>query len=258
MSRILLIHWKPADAKTQLEALRTAGHEVTTYSSTAGGGLRELAQPPPDAVVIDLSRLPSHGREVGGSLRRRQATRHLPLVFVGGEPEKVAQTRRLLPDATYTTWPRIRGALRAALARPPRSPVVPGAMDGYSGTPLPIKLGLKPGMTGLLIGAPRQFESKIAPLPEGARIVRRGASARVVLWFVSSRAEFIRSLQSAFDRVAERGRIWVVWPKLSSGVASDLREQFIRDTGLALGWVDFKICAVNETWSGLCFTRRKR
>ena len=178
MARVLLIHWNRAEATERAKRLRAARHQVVIHSEEGGGpALRALRDDPPDTVVIDLGRLPSQGREVGAWLRRQKATRHVPLVFVGGATEKVAQTRKLLPDATYTEWPGIRGAITRARKQAPAKPVVPGTMDGYSGTPLPKKLGIKPDMTLALIGSPDGFDATLGKLPAGVR-VRRQARGR--------------------------------------------------------------------------------
>jgi|GEM_PF-3342040 len=99
MEKILLVHWNAEEAEERAQRLRGAGFEATPCSSQGGEGFRELRASPPDAVVVDLSRLPSHGREVAAFLRRQKATRHVPIAFVGGAPEKVARVRELLPDA---------------------------------------------------------------------------------------------------------------------------------------------------------------
>jgi len=98
VSRVLLVHWNPEEARERASRLRASGHRVEVYAGRGGEGLRELRDRPPDAVVIDLSRLPSHGRAVAVFLRQQKGTRHVPLVFVEGEPEKVARARSLLPD----------------------------------------------------------------------------------------------------------------------------------------------------------------
>ena len=117
-------------------------------------------------LVIDLGRLPSHGRDVGVSMRQTRATRGIPLVFVDGDPEKVEPIRQLLPDAVYTDWPNIQPALRHAIANPPSQPVVlKSSLAGYSGTPLPRKLGIKPGYAVALPGAPDDFETTLGELP---------------------------------------------------------------------------------------------
>ena len=143
MARVMLFHWNDVEARERAARLARIGHQAVIPLLRSGADFKPIAADPPDAFLIDLSRLPSHGREVAAALRERKATRHVPIVFVDGAPEKVDRIRALLPDATYTDWKRVRGALRAALRRPVAAPVVPGPMAGYSGTPLPQKLGIK-------------------------------------------------------------------------------------------------------------------
>jgi hypothetical protein len=117
--------------------------------------LRALRDDPPDAVVIDLGRLPSHGREFGVSLRVTKATRGIPLVFVGGQPEKLARVREVLPDAVFTEWAEIGPALEEAIAAPPADPVAPKSVfAAYERVPLARKLGIGPGTVVGLADAP--------------------------------------------------------------------------------------------------------
>jgi hypothetical protein len=255
MARVVLIHWKHAEAAEPLDRLRRAGFEAELGPRT-GGELGSLRDNPPDAVVIDLSRMPSHGREVGGALRRWKATRPVPLVFVGGAPDAVEKTRSLLPDAAYTDWADVGPAVRRALRSRPADPVVPGTMAGYSGRPLAKKLGIRENTTLALLGAPAGFETKLEPLPAGVRVRRRAGPADRVLLFVGSRAALAERFASAAACVEDGGGLWIVWPKKTSAMAGDLGELEVRKFGLDAGWVDYKICAVDETWSGLQFARR--
>ena len=173
MSRVVLIHWNAREARERAKSLRGAGNTVTVFSTNAGPDAQALAKRLPDVFVIDLNRLPARGRDMAIWLRQRKATRHIPVVFVGGAADKVARVRRQLPDAIYTEWARIRRALREAIAHPPTKPVVPGLMEGYSGTPLPKKLGIKPGTVVALLGAPAGFEETLGRLPENVQLRRR-------------------------------------------------------------------------------------
>ena len=130
MNDICLLHWNEAEAAERLERLRAAGFDA--YHSTLAGPplLHQLRENPPSAIVIDLTRLPSHGREVGAALRAAKATRFIPLVFVDGEAEKVARVRTLLPDAVYTSWDEIGPALQTALAQPLVQPGCSSFFDG--------------------------------------------------------------------------------------------------------------------------------
>jgi CheY-like chemotaxis protein len=253
---VLLVHWNAAEATGRESVLRDAGHDVDYEPfEPFPAALRRVKADAPDAFVIDLSRLPSHGRDVGLALREAKATRFVPIVFVGGQPEKIERTKQHLPDATYTTWPRIAGALRRALERPVVSPVVPRTrLDGYSGTPLPKKLGIKPGFVVSLLGAPAGFESKVE-LPHGASFRRSGRGrADLVLLFVRSGAELGKRLVPASE--VSGGEIWVVWPKKTANGKSDVGQNEVRALGLASGLVDYKVAAIDEVWSGLRFKRR--
>jgi hypothetical protein len=257
MARIRLIHWHPAEAEERATLLRAAGHEVNA-SSFDRSTLRTLSQQPPEAIVIDLARLPSQGRDVGLNLRLQAGTRHVPLIFLGGDRSKLPPIQALLPDATYTTWDRFEGDLARALEQPPGDPVVPeSAFAAYAHTPLPKKLGIKASTVVALAGAPAGFETALEPLPEGATIHRDGSAPRdLTLWFVHSQEELVGDV-AGMVRHSPGGGLWILWPKKASGVDSDLSQPVVRQAGLAAGMVDFKICAVDETWSGLRFSRRQ-
>lgn len=131
------------------------------------------------------------------------------------------------------------------------------ANAGYSGTPLVKKLGIKPGSTLALLDAPRGFRRELLGMPKGVRLSQAlaGNPPDLIVWFVmSGRALDVR--MAAVSRAMGAG-LWVAWPKKASGVATDLTEDVVRAAGLAHGLVDYKVCAVNETWSGLKFARRK-
>ena len=258
MSRLVLIHWNQKEARERAGALRHAGHQVQLVADPKANYLRSLRDKPPQAFVIDLGRLPSHGRAVGVWVRQQKATRQAALVFVGGEREKMAATRELLPDAVYTDWKGIRGALRRALQHRPAKPTIPDTMAGYSGTPLPKKLAIKAGGRVALLGAPAGFERTLGALPEGARLqTSLRPQPELALLFSKSQAELKRRFATAARSLGEGGKLWLIWPKKTSGIESDLSEPVVRAFGLGRGWVDYKICAVDETWSGLLFSRRK-
>ena len=216
---------------------------------------RTLLASIPDAYLIDLSRLPSHGREVGMWLRINKDTRHVPLLFVDGDPAKVAQLETLLPDATYTTWGRLKTAIARAIARPPAAPIVPPSSI-YSGKPAVEKLGVKAGMKVCVIGAPKGFTQQLTPLPSKVTFTASpSAACDLFLVVVRSERELVLHLGKLSGDVA-RQTVWAIWPKKASNVKSDLNGNVVRERGLALGWVDFKICAIDDTWSGLAFKRR--
>jgi CheY-like chemotaxis protein len=254
--RVRLIHWKPAEAEERADILRRAGYDVSS-ESFGQAAFKEMRASPPDAVVIDLSRIPSQGRDVGLGIRQYKDTRHVPLVFVEGDPDKVKRVRELLPDAGYTTWDGIRGVLTHAISHPLKAPVVPSsAMAGYEGAPLPKKLGIGPGAVVYLIDAPEGFEQKEAQWPDGVSFVRKAPQKNdLAMWFVLSRKE----LEKRIDRVKPhvgKGGLWIAWPKKASSVNSDLTQAVVRKAGLDSGLVDYKVCSIDKTWSGLKFAVR--
>ena len=258
MKRVRLIHWNAEEAAERAARLCAAGFEADFVAPKGGAELRDLATRPPDAVVIDLHRLPSAGRDVGLWLRKQTSTRRIPLVFVGGDPEKVTRIKALLPDATYTSWRRMRASLSRAISRPVVDPVVPDSVfAAYSGTPLAKKLGIKEGMAVALVGAPEHFETTLGELPRGVVFHRRpDTTCPLTIWFNRSRQDMDQRMQRIVRDLAEDARVWIAWPKKASGVVSDLSETDVRRSGLAAGLVDYKICAIDKTWSGLLFTRR--
>lgn len=150
MQRVGLIHWNADEAEQGVSRLRASGYHVD-YDPEAPTALRLMRDRPPAAVVIDLSRLPAQGRDIGLALRHYKSTRHGPLIFAGGGrvPEKVTRVKRHLPDAVYTSWSRIKSALKRAIAHPRARPVVPKSLlEGYSRTPLPKKLGIRADSVG--------------------------------------------------------------------------------------------------------------
>ncbi len=133
-------------------------------------------------------------------------------------------------------------------------------MAGYSRTPLAKKLGIKAGHRVALLGATDTFDrGDLSPLPDDVTLLDslRGRSLlNVILLFCLSTAQLRRRFKSAQERLVQDGGLWVCWPKKASGVATDVTEGLVRDYGLAQGLVDNKICAVDETWSGLRFVVR--
>lgn len=131
-------------------------------------------------------------------------------------------------------------------------------MAGYSGTPLARKLGVTDDTTIIAIGAPKNYTDLLAPLPEGARITARASRGpRFVHLFTTSRAELARRLRELRGTLAQDGVIWVSWPKKAAKIETDISEDTIRQVALPLGLVDVKVCAVDDTWSGLKLVIRK-
>lgn len=131
-------------------------------------------------------------------------------------------------------------------------------MAGYSGTPLAAKLGLKSGSRLALSGVPHDYMSMIAPVPEGVRVGNHiGPAIDIVHVFSTRRRELERFLISCRSKLKPEAAIWVSWPKKSAKVATDITENVVREVALPLGFVDVKVCAVTDVWSGLKLVVRK-
>jgi len=258
--RIRLVHWKAEEVPERAARLEAEGYAVDGEVPGTSIGIKALREDPPDAFVIDLGRLPSHGREVAYSLRQSKALRGIPIVFVGGAEAKVLKVRSELPDAVYApSWEGVGEALRGAIASPLAEPVVPRSDSGSgSGRPLARKLGIKAGITVAVLDAPEGIEATLGPLPQGASLFHGnpGRGTDMTIWFTVSREQLERRFAGIAAAVGE-GTLWMAWPKRSSGVATDLGEEAMREVALPAGLVDTKVCAIDETWSGLRFTRRR-
>jgi hypothetical protein len=130
-------------------------------------------------------------------------------------------------------------------------------MPGYSGTPLPKKLGIKDGFHVCLLDAPADVKAELRPALAGCEIVQDGKTPLdFAMVFAKSKAALTKEFKRIGGQLAPAGMLWVSWPKKSSGAATDLNENSVREVGLAAGLVDVKVCAVTEIWSGLKFVRR--
>lgn len=131
-------------------------------------------------------------------------------------------------------------------------------MAGYSGTPLPQKLGIKPGTIVVAIDVPENYRKLLGQIPSGVNFATRPVgNSKFVHLFATRRSELEKELSKLRQKIAEDAAVWVSWPKKSSGVATDITEDVIRAVALPLGFVDIKVCAVDETWSGLKLMIRK-
>ncbi|HEX7964971.1 MAG TPA: DUF3052 domain-containing protein [Gammaproteobacteria bacterium] len=131
-------------------------------------------------------------------------------------------------------------------------------MVGYSGTPLAMKLGIKPGHRVWAKGAPKDYPRLLAPLPEGVKLMgRAGKGLDLIHFFTRRKAELAAALPRLLSAIQRDGTIWISWPKQASKVETDLTEDVVRKLALPLGLVDVKVCAVDEVWSGLKLVIRK-
>ena len=131
---------------------------------------------------------------------------------------------------------------------------------GYSGTPLPTKLGIKAGMKVALLHAPDGIEETLGPLPDDVRLqhgLRRNQKVDLIVGFVTEREHLARNFEWLISTLPPDGTFWVAFPKRASKVVTDMNEHVVRDIVLPTGWVDVKVCAIDATWTGLKMVLRK-
>ena len=180
-------------------------------------------------------------------------------MFVDGDPEKVAAIQSVLPDATYTTRAKVGGVLKRV--KPLAAPVVPTQMmASYGDRTTAQKLGIQPDMRVAVLDAPPGYAQAIGALPSGASLEEEPAEVLpITLWFVRAPETYLAELPRVRN-LAGKSRLWVIYPKqkASRGAASaGINQNFIRESAMAVGLVDYKICSVNDTWSGMLFSRKK-
>ncbi|HEY3739481.1 MAG TPA: hypothetical protein VGL53_06540 [Bryobacteraceae bacterium] len=250
MPRVRIVCQDGQQESVHRAAVAKAGFEVDQADVPGSKIVTHVRLTQPDAVVIDLDRLPSHGRAIATLLRTTKSTRMIPLIFAGGEREKTARIQSEFPDAVFGSWARVPALIREALRGKGNAPPVvpPKYMDQFRGAPLGKKLGLVEGATAV-IGAPESFELRIG-IPVDPRVTKK---TRLAIWFIRSRAE----LEREFEFIALHPPLWIAFPKQTSGLRVDFTQHDVRRLAGEAGLVDNKVCAIDEDWSAIRFARRK-
>jgi hypothetical protein len=240
--------------------LREAGFTVDSSRLNTSRVIGTIKESSPAAIVIDLDRLPSHGRAVAAALRSSASTRRIPIVFAGGIEEKIAAAREELPDAAFAPWKGAAAAIRKALKAKPANPVKPRPhMERYTGSGLARKLGLQTAIPCALIGAPDGFAESIDGLPDEFEFQSRiAADTKLAIWFVRTSAEMVFAAERASLHMPVGASVWIVYPKRSGSLRCDFVATDVRESALSMGLVDYKICAVDDDWTGMKFARRKK
>lgn len=228
MAFVHVIHWKPEEAAGLVEACCASGVDAECRPP------QQLRQRLPDAVVIDLTRLPSHGREVGAWLRETKKTRHIPIIYVDGEPEKVERIRSVLPGAIFTSRSRLRSALQSALRKGVQNAALPPpVIVRFGGRTAAQKIGIKAGMKVAAMDAAAGYEELPGALPD--------------------EVDFYEDPAKPQD-LTPQTRLWIVWQK---GANKHVSYNSILKAGGEVGLSLSKLCAVNDTWSAVWLVQRK-
>jgi hypothetical protein len=253
-----LAHSSPAHAPACEQKLASLGYRVVRGQWSNPEIIRAKANPPA-AIIIDLSKTPSRGRDAAIAMRSHRAMLSVPFVLVGGTPEAVAGIRKFLPDAVASEWTRIKSSLSSVIKKQPPGARLLSVFAAYESTPLAQKLGIKAGGIVAFRDAPRGIRAKLGELPDGARLKPHGSAPRdLTMWFVHSHDVLIAEIASMKPHAAS-GALWILWNKNSAADgATKLTQPVVRKAGLNIGLVDFKITRIDDDWSGLRFTIRKR
>ena len=171
-------------------------------------------------------------------------------MFCEGEEEKVEKTRALLPDAAFCPFTRLKSAVRQL--KTSAAPVVPVAMmDRYGSRSAAQKLGIREGDVVQLVEPPRDMPDGLGELPLNVTFVESQPAA-VTLFFATD-AQALGQQLSELRSFAAKTKLWVCWRKGKS-IGGGVSERLVRETGISLGLVDYKICSINQVWSGLLFS----
>jgi hypothetical protein len=254
---IRLISWHD-DVKAKAASLKQAGVQIdATPLIRLSGIVSELARLNPAVLVLDLDKLPSNSREIALALRSSKSASHIPILFAGGAAEKIVRIRSEHPDGDFVSWADARQAMAELLRQPRAIPHVLPHRD-FSATPLLKKLGISAGMEIALIAATDGFEDVLGDLPEDTSLVTRlSAKTGLALCFVRSFKDLAATLDLLTLRLPKDASVWIVHPKRAGKHHVDFNQNDVRDHGLAVGLVDYKVCSVDDDWSALKFAWRK-
>ena len=258
MTHIRLFHWNATEAKQKAAILESAGY-IVEYEPFPPQALKKLRSNPPAAVIVDLSRLPSQGRDIAINIRHAKTTRNIPIIFVEGDQQKINQIKAHIPDALYTNYKQIHIVLKEAITHPPKVTVIPKSVfEPYKHTSLAKKLGIKPNTTLALIDPPEDFTKILSKLPRNVTIQKQVSDqSDLTILFAETQKDLENRMTKIIDKLQRNGKLWIAWRKKAPNIAVNLTQTTVRKAGLALGLVDYKVCRIDAAWTGLLFTRRK-
>lgn len=248
--RALLLHWKEAELAGLSSQLSGSGFEVEAYVPVPGEGLKGLvARNRPDLLLVCLDRLPSHGHAVADHFRKRKDARMIPIVFVGGAPDKVEKIRAAMPGCWFTGWGTAVETMQQAISgSAPPAPKVKSQQPPPRG--LYEKLGLKADSEVAVLGAPADLYRLVPDLPfEVFEVDQPGPRTDVTLWFLRSMDE----ADDGFSWIAARMSRPRIWTFYRRGSKSGMNWGLISERAAAVGLAQYKILRFDDEWTGVAF-----
>jgi hypothetical protein len=256
-STLWLVHSNEIDGPKRVAELASAGYRVH-YRQWSNREIVQAKAELPAAVLVDLSRTPSRGRDIAIAMRSHRVMLAVPFVVLGGSVETTAALREFLPDAIEAEWKRVAAVLRRAIGKPPSGARLLSVFAAYEKSSLAKKLGIKAKSIVAMQGAPRGFRGTLGEIPPGAKLVTAtGEVPRdLTLWFVNSLDQLEGHIAS-MKQHAKSGALWVFWRKSPLANGSRMTLPVVRKTALDAGLMDFKVIRVDDNWAGMRFTLRR-
>ena len=273
MRTVKLLSWHE-DFASKAKALTGKGSIVDASPlERTSRAVSVMAHMNPAAIVLDMDRLPSNCRAVALMLRSSRSARHIPILCAGvlppdgdeGLPAKYSRLKSELPDIPYAAWPNAAKVLASLLDRPATKPPVVPPLREYT-TSLAQKLGIVSASAKAkdqprsvaIVAAPDGFIDSLGELPQTLNVVPKiGQRISLAICFIRSLGELAATLEILTYKLPEGASAWIAYPKRGRGRAGEFNENHIRNIGLAAGFVDYKICSIDDAWSGIKFARRK-
>src|ERR1700761_4026176 len=258
MKTVKLLSWHE-DIALKAASLKQRGLKIDVSPLIKTSGLiGEWANLNPAVLILDLDNLPSNSREIAEILRSSKSAHHIPILFAGGQPEKTVRLRNENPDASYATWAEAPSVLASLLRHPPSTPAA-APPRSFSSTPLPKKLGINANMEVALIAAPDAFRELLGDIPENTTFTSSiRPTTSLALCFIRSLADLTATLDLLTLRLPRQISVWIAHPKRTTKHPVDFNQNHVRDQSLAAGLVDYKVCSIDNDWSALKFSWRKR
>ena len=257
MTHIRLIHWNPAEAQERATRLPDDEFDVD-HAPLNPPACEPYAPTHPTPYSSTLAACPPTAATSAYPCARPRPPVGFPSSLSTATPPRLRACASCCPTPSIPTGPT--SSPPCATPSPTRPPSPSCSSPAWPATPVrPCRAnsGIKPGYAIALPGEPDDFEATLGDLPDPVTLRRRvQGRCDLIVWFVGSRRQLRQRVQRYGAR-AGPGGLWICWPKKASGVKTDLSERVVRETGLANGLVDYKIAAIDQTWSGLRFTRRK-
>jgi hypothetical protein len=256
MALVRLMSWDRDTATRRARELRKAGFTVDAKPPVMRRLVGQFVERPIDVMVLDLGKAPSMARAVAAMLRQSKSASYFPIVFAGGDPKKAQALHREMPGTFLTTWEAAAKAVNAAMKSPRAAPDPKVTFaDLYAGSSLAKKLGLKAGIKVAIVAAPEGFDEQFEEIEVQGRIA---PDTELAIWFARSRAELERLVDLASLQLPEGRSLWIAYPKQAGSLRCDFTQFDVREAGLAVGLVDYKICSIDADWSGLKFARKRK